>query len=473
MNWNEKSAGLNRLIPAGRLHYTVRTLIEDEITGEPWAVACSGGADSVCLALLLYGHFPEQRDKLHLLHFNHKLRGEDSDTDEAFVAELAVRLGISFSSRSWKRGIDVKVTEETAREARFNAIEEMMQECVCRNLFVGQHGDDAAETLLMRIARGSGVEGLAAPKPISNIANKYYRIRPLLALRKSEILDALKQCGIPWREDASNTTGTFTRNRIRNEVMPVLNEILPDFVNGVHYINETHQEIVKEFREVFGHLNSTPDTIDLSGFTKDTLASARYCLDRWLTLNGYRSYVNRTAFEILHDKLIDQELHKLSIGLKGFLIAEKGKLSVEHPLEIPVWQKTELRIGEGVVMSWGTQLYAEIIELTDAIRETVSSGHIDTREEAWLDAGKITNGLSASPWQDGDSYVPLGNPGTVKLQDAFINRKIPLEERKILPVVRHGDDILWCPGLLPAHTYRIVDTTKKALRLTYRPVMAV
>jgi len=193
--------------------------------GMPVAVACSGGPDSVALAFVLVGLHD---GPVTLLHFNHGLRAEASDGDEHFVRELATRLGCDFRSARWEN--PSKQNEVAAREARLAFLHRWEHSLI----FFGQHADDAAETLLMRLARGSSIEGLSAPHPVVEYG-QHLHLRPLLKLRKATIVAALERLGIAYRTDASNATGDYLRNRIRNELLPLWQSLEPqrDVVGGI------------------------------------------------------------------------------------------------------------------------------------------------------------------------------------------------------------------------------------------------
>jgi len=191
-----------------------------------WAVALSGGADSVALLLLLWAHYPQKRGDLLVLHYNHRLRGAEADEDEAFCRELCEQLGVELAIGRRPDGVELR-SEAAAREARFAFFSEEMERVGARLLWFGHQQNDVAETLLMRLVRGSGTGGLAAPRPVQKIAaSETHRarvhLRPLLTLSRAEIETALRECGVSWREDATNAGGEFSRNRIRRDVLPAL-----------------------------------------------------------------------------------------------------------------------------------------------------------------------------------------------------------------------------------------------------------
>ena len=217
--WRTRAQALAALLPKDRLHPRVLAWAEARPAGERWAVALSGGADSLCLLLLLFAHWPGRRPALGALHFNHRLRGASARGDEAFCRKVCRALGVAYASGIW-RGAPASASEAAARAARFDFFGQEVKRGRRRALWLGHHQDDIAETLLMRLARGSGTGGLAAPRPLQAGPGDYARVRPLLTLKKTEIVGALRAAGIPWREDASNRNDDFFRNRIRRRVLP-------------------------------------------------------------------------------------------------------------------------------------------------------------------------------------------------------------------------------------------------------------
>jgi tRNA(Ile)-lysidine synthetase-like protein len=206
---------LSKFGGASALHpLPLKTLMEN--TGAPLAVACSGGPDSVAAAIIVRELLPSS--PLTLLHFNHALRGDASDGDEAFVEQLATQLGAGFRSARWQT--PSAHNEVAARDARFS----FLHQWEYPHIIFGHHADDAVETLLMRLARGSNLQGLTAPHPISKVRN-HLHLRPLLRIRKAQITAALDSLGITYRTDSSNEGGDYLRNRIRNELLPLWQQI--------------------------------------------------------------------------------------------------------------------------------------------------------------------------------------------------------------------------------------------------------
>ena len=226
--WVASAARLARRIPRTALHPAVVEWTGQK--GRPsgtarggWAVAFSGGADSLALLLLLWAHWPERREKLVALHFNHRLRGRASEADERFCRRVCAALGVKCAIGRWhlaRKGRLRHPSEAAAREARMGFFQREQKRRRAPTLWLGHQQDDIAESMLMRLARGSGTGGLAAPRPVQSWPRRQFHLRPLLSLKKKEIVAALRAAGVTWREDGTNAGDRHFRNRIRRSDLP-------------------------------------------------------------------------------------------------------------------------------------------------------------------------------------------------------------------------------------------------------------
>ncbi len=474
-DWPQASERLGQVFAAGRLHPAVLAWIEAEGNDCPWAVACSGGADSVCLVLLLYAHFPEYRERMKVLHFNHRLRGEAADGDEEFVRELADGLGLNFFCDRWEREGSKSPNEGEARDARFAFLHSAMMNLSARALFLGHQLEDVGETMLMRLARGSGTAGLAAPRPVQEFGEDRVHLRPLLDIAKSEIVKTLRLNDIPWREDSSNLTGDFTRNRLRRTVLPAWQEAVP---HDVHHgaaqsraLLEEDDKALEEWIDSIMQAGAFSGRLDLSPLVGKPRALYRRALRRWLALNGLGVVLSRDAFESLLEAACVNMSFRASAGVDCFVEIKSGRLALERRKPRPEWSGIFAPFGGWVFLPCGGVLRVEEVKLDAESRAGVLEGKVDPRHEAYLARRmESANGVLVRLWQPGDRYRPLGASGTIKLQDQFTNRKIRAVERMLLPVVCLKEEaIVWCPGLPPADDWRIKGRTDNALRLTFTP----
>jgi len=220
MDWKHAAEELGVLLPKAQLHPRVLAWAEGEASRQgPWVVGFSGGADSLCLLLLLWAHWPRQRRRLVAAHFNHRLRGRESLSDAVFCRRVSRALGLSHEEGAWKDR-PLKASEAQAREARQVFFRTVLRKRRASVLWTGHQLDDIAETMLMRLARGSGSAGLSAPRPVQQMSDGITLLRPLSGLPKASVSKFLLQVGVSWREDSSNATGLYLRNRVRAEVLP-------------------------------------------------------------------------------------------------------------------------------------------------------------------------------------------------------------------------------------------------------------
>jgi tRNA(Ile)-lysidine synthase len=209
----------------------------------PGVVAVSGGADSVALLRILAGW----AQPLVIAHLNHRLRGDDSDADEAFVGALAESLGLACRSiaidvaeAARQRGDNL---EETARQRRYEFLASVASETAAAWVATGHTADDQAETVLHRLVRGAGIQGLRGIARDRELRPGLRLIRPLLAVTRADVVTYLREIGQPWREDLSNRDPAFTRNRIRHELLPLLRTFNPAIVDVLGRLAEQAGEI--------------------------------------------------------------------------------------------------------------------------------------------------------------------------------------------------------------------------------------
>jgi len=325
-DWPARAARVGASLPLARLHPAVRRWVETSRRRGPWAVAFSGGADSLALLLLLRAHWPEH--ELVALHFNHRLRGRESDADEKFCKKVCAALGVRLRVGRW-RGARPGASEAEARTARHGFFAREMKRLRTRVLWLAHQQDDIAETMLMRLARGSGTGGLAAPRPVLETADGRVHLRPLLTLKKAELVAALKQAGAEWREDSSNARGDFFRNRVRRAVLPAWAKAAGrDALAGAALARERLEEddhaleLWVDALELLGrdrHLNLKV----LAGMPR---AVTRRALHRWLLAQRQPTDLSRAGFELLLAAVERGRPTRFSLGTKGFAVIRQGRL---------------------------------------------------------------------------------------------------------------------------------------------------
>jgi tRNA(Ile)-lysidine synthase len=292
------------------------------------AVAFSGGSDSLGLLLLLWAHWPRRRRRLRALHFDHRLRGAASRADAVFCGRVCRALGVAFTAGAWERP-GASPSEATARAARFGFFGRELRRRRLRVLWLGHQQDDIAESMLMRLARGSGAAGLAAPRPLQAGPGEW-RLRPLLGLGKAELAAALKSAGAPWREDRSNAGEAFLRNRIRRRVLPAWRRASPerDALAGAALARELLEEDDDALeawaaRVPFGRRGE----LALARVRDLPRAVARRVLRRWLARHARGTNLSRQGFERLLGALARGRPARHSLGPGGFAVIRAGRLS--------------------------------------------------------------------------------------------------------------------------------------------------
>jgi len=410
------------------------------------------------------------------LHFNHRLRGAAADGDEAFCRELCAALGaeLRVGAAEWAPGSDV--SEAQAREARFAFFERAMRESGARALWLGHHRDDVVETMLLRLSRGSGARGLAAPRPVQRMADGTVRLRPLLAVPKAEIVAALRAAGVPWCEDATNHGEAYFRNRLRNRVLPAWREAAPaDLAAAVARSRELLEEEDEALERWVDRILPAElgETLPLSELRAAPVAVTRRALHRWLGAQELGGVLSSAAFEELLVAVRTGRATRLSAGDAEFLETASGALRFVEAAEVlpaPEWGGALLPVPGAVTLPDGAVLRAAGVALDDELCRRICEGEFDDGRTAFLACAGPCAAYFVRQWRAGDRYRPLGAAGVAKLQDQFVNRHIPRGLRGRLPLVCAGDGaILWVPGLPLAHEARIGKGTARAVQLTYSP----
>ena len=351
-DWAAAAAGLAARLPRERLHPAVLAFANDRSPRTRWAVAFSGGPDSLALLLLVWAHWPNRRRTLAALHFDHRLRGAESRADAVFCRKVCAALDVRFITGAWSaagRAAAAKlpgasrsagrkarpaaatprvgVSEAAARDARHAFFQQH-----ARVLWLGHQQDDVAESLLMRIARGSGAGGLAAPRPVQRLPGGRVHLRPLLTLKKSEIVAALHSAGARWRADSSNAGDDFFRNRIRRDVLPAWNEAAQrDALAGAARARELLEEDDAALEAWLDALApwTKANALALRALAGKPRALQRRALHRWLLRQPRAGALSRQAFEALLVAVERGRPTRHSLGREGFGVIRDGFLRFE------------------------------------------------------------------------------------------------------------------------------------------------
>jgi len=417
-------------------------------------VAVSGGADSVFLLTAIY----ERALAAAVLHVNHKLRGEESDADEAFVRQLAKQhnLPIHVAVLPPPEGN----TEQEARRQRHNFFAECIANGICDSVATGHTLDDQAETVLFRFLRGSGTAGLSGIRPTTSS----HLIRPLLNIRRDEIREYLAARKIPWREDSSNANENYQRNRIRKNILPeltILNPSLPAVLASTADWAQAEEDYWSEElnRLEPEYLTAHPETIliEIAPFVQLPLAVQRRLL--------------RRAVERVRGDLRAIGFHHIE-AIRGLMATREGSGRIQLP-ELDVYRSFDLlrlapqhfdaRIERNfsVLMTIPGETAVPERLLTIGM-ELVAPSHVyngDVNALDWavnaLDWGKINGPLELRNWRPGDQFERQGKSGAaaVKIKTLFQEYRVPLWERRRWPVIVLGDSIVWTRRFGPAREF--------------------
>ncbi len=458
-------------------------------TGDAIMIGVSGGPDSVALVKILHTMNAAKGLRLRFVvaHLNHKLRGKDAEEDAQFVRDFAAGLSLPCKVKE----VDVQKIadqtkcsiEEAARTERYRFFEEVAREQGATLIALGHTADDNAETVLHRIIRGSGAVGLGGipiKRPLTP-DSPIQIIRPLLFTWRKEIIQYLQDEQLGYRTDASNQETTYLRNKIRLDLIPLL--------EGQY--NPNIKKTLNQLSRIFSENNEY-----LSSEAKKALKNATIQND------GERHVIDARFLgkqpKIIQHRVIQEVLNNLHIPLKEITyehyttmldgITKAGRMRrFQLPVKLRVWYechrlhfskefppKPDLPLlAEIPVRIPGTTsvgplgwLSAEILEIRDISPDVFKK--TKTKYEEILDLECITHPLSIRGRKHGDVISPLGVNGHKKLKELFIDKKIPVEERNAIPMVVMNDRPVWVIGVCIDNGVKVTAETKKILKLTFR-----
>jgi tRNA(Ile)-lysidine synthase len=458
--------------------------------GQRIAVACSGGPDSTALLLALEELSSELGCALSVTHFNHQLRGEESEQDEQFVRELADRLHLPIHGSA----ADVRACasqaranlEATARRLRYRYFFSLVDTGVADRVAVGHTADDQAETVLHRLLRGTGIRGLAGIHP--TVGGRV--IRPLLETRRQAVLDWLSSRQQLWREDASNRDLRFLRNRIRRQLLPLLAEMNPRVVEILTHTAEIARDeelfwegyleplVAQHLRQEggrvwveIGPLRQMPPAVARRLLRFALRAVGRRCLtlDRNEAAGGPPGAQSEGPADFLQTRRL------LDLAFAG-----RGGSSLSLPQGVVARKESSallLELAEPVRAAFTGFLYSIQVPVVIPIPEIGSSFAFELIPLASGKARYNGNGkdlldrrVSEGPlilrnWRPGDAYRQRGHRKQRKLKELFQRQRVSKSERVRWPVVVAGEQIVWSRGWGSAEGYAPGPGSEEALRI--------
>jgi tRNA(Ile)-lysidine synthase len=440
--------------------------------GEKVVVAVSGGPDSVCLLSVLHALSAELGISLHIAHLDHLFRGRESADESLFVARLAEKLGIPVTIEQYdvpafcrERGLS---SQAGAREVRYGFLHRVAKTVGASRIATGHTAADQAETFLMRLLRGAGVAGLSAIPPVRKSI-----IRPLIEVTREDVMEYLQSSELEYVSDPSNTKPVYTRNRIRMEVLPVLKRFNPRVVETLASTAALLRDedeaaeaclskvaagvIVKEENGVSlnrEEFNALPQAYKRRILRKAVvLASADSTGLSSVQVSDVIAFMAaaRTGrtMRMPYGLIIEREYEKFVVRLEAAAEGFSYKLEVSGVTLIP-----EL----------GMEVEARVFD--DIPAETDVKNY---RWQALFDYDKIGPLLTMRNRRSGDWFCPMGMGGrSKKLQDYFVDEKIPRHERDTVPILLSGNDVLWVVGLRTDNRFLPGKGTRRVLMVQVR-----
>ncbi len=411
-------------------------------------VAVSGGADSVCLLHCLLLLAPRWDLRIHVLHLDHNLRGEESRQDAEFVQRMAAELGLPVTVRQADPGSSTENLEQAARQARLAFFHEIVAARTVDRVAVGHTRSDQAETVLFRFLRGSGSAGLAGIRPVTRDG----LIRPLIEVERASVEQYLRERSLAWREDSSNASERFARNRIRHGLMPLLvREWNPGIAETLAHTAAWAEAEESYWEEELDRLSAgrlverdgavllhAPSLVSLPA------AAARRLIRRGIerAKGDLRGVDFQHVEQVLRMASAEQGHGRVAIpGLEAvrsfewLRLARRDRAGVTAPYSMPVGVPGTVRPpGPGPAIS------LELIENPETFEggESVYNGGMGC-----LDWRHLSSPLEFRNWKPGDRYQPSGSSGIVKIKTLFQRARIPVWERHGWPVLWGGEAILW------------------------------
>ena len=429
--------------------------------GDKIILALSGGIDSMVLADLLL----KAKVQFVAAHCNFHLRGEESDGDERFVHEFAEKNGIQcfvkhFDTEQFaaEQGISI---EMAARDLRYSWFEELRQQLGYDKIVVAHHADDQAETFFINLLRGAGLRGLKGMQPMNGVI-----IRPMLWASREQIRQYAVENQITWREDHTNAETIYLRNKIRNQLLPVFDELHPEARQGLYKSlehlsaeNELYRELLKE---KLSQIVTCDDGVQKVKVPEPAVAEhgrsvegptlSYQLLFEWLRNCGFNTDQCHFIFEAMETGIGNKyysPTHQLVIGRNELQLSEIESVSDEE---------IHISIEEEEITS---PIYLRFFRF-----EKNADFVIDKSSDiAQLDLDKIRFPMTLRHWQHGDRFHPLGMNGSKLLSDFFVDQKFTeWQKRNVFLLVSADGEILWVVGHRIDDRYKVTAETKTVFR---------
>lgn len=423
--------------------------------GDKILLAVSGGVDSMVMMSL----FAEDGYEIGIAHCNFQLRGEESYEDEVLVEKEAVRYGVPFYNIRFDTAGEMERTGESvqiaARRLRYAWFDELSSRHGYSVIAIAHHADDSIETFFINMFRGTGLRGLTG----INIINGRV-VRPMLFATRKEIMDYAVINSIPYREDSSNRSTKYLRNKIRLGIVPRIKEINPKFPEimgaNLERLTDAQLFIDKGIEIIRGQVEENKD--GLAVITPESIDPAfpkEFVIYELLAKYGFKGDVVRG----LCVSLAEGQTGKRFYSKEYVAYADRGKIVVAPVTEEDV---CEVEINKNARRAYcgNSVFYFEFMDI-GALDDLKQPENI-----ALLDADKLEFPLRARRWQDGDCFYPIGMKGRKKVSDYLIDEKVSGAEKQRQFVLLSGEDIVWLAGRRSDDRYKVTDDTDNVLKIT-------
>lgn len=412
-------------------------------------IAISGGLDSVVLTHLCH----QLKLNIALAHCNFNLRGNESDGDEEFVLQLAEDLDLevfieSFETEDYAKTYKLS-TQMAARELRYNWFEELAEQLNFDFILTAHHADDNLETFLINLSRGTGLDGLMG---IPEVNNKI--VRPLLTFSREDIETYAKTNKLTWREDSSNASNKYLRNKLRHDVIPVLKEINPFLLQNF----ESTQNHLQDSKQI---IEDTIVRIQKKAVYVDNDNVIRLSIKKLKKLSNPKAYL----FELLKDfnftewddvtnlldaqsgKQVFSSTHRLLKDRDYLMLIENNSEETQESISISE-DKKQLKT------SFGTLFFDEADAIFDAQANVIC-----------VDKAKLKHPLILRKWEEGDFFYPSGMTGKKKLSKYFKDEKMSLIDKENTWLLCSEKDIVWVIGRRADNRFFATENTKQILKI--------
>ena len=400
-------------------------------------VGLSGGPDSVCLARILdslgYG--------VVAVHCNFHLRGDESLRDEQFVVSLCQQMGwelhrVDFDTQTYAQHRKISI-EMAARELRYEHFRSLLHDTQAHVIAVGHHQDDNIETLLLNAVRGTGIRGLCGMQPRNNDV-----VRPLLCLTRQEILAHLADIQQDFVTDHTNLEDAYARNKVRLDVLPLLEHINPGAMKNLASTQENLAEVMKIYQQAMQQ--SLAECVEQRANGEIYIHIAK--------LQSHPSPIS-----ILHETLSSLGFNKAQMEDMLHTLHESGKVFTAEGRRALVDRQHIIVEAAHYPMP---AIHQEVVDVQDLHMQKDPS-------HAYLDADKLHGELTLRTPRTGDTFAPFGMGGKRKLLSDFLtDQKLSLFEKEHQPLLMDGDEIAWVVGRRSSELYRVDEHTKRVLHIT-------